>query len=202
MFRPLFCRSAPFPLLLGCSLLYIRGCQSGTWSQRGTKVNGCRGTREESRKYKHQIQPEYGDEQADAGRDCRTRFARSNSQARTRTGKYSFFSCSVDHVQDWQPYPVDPYSCYYCIYICVTIHTYTHHGDNPLLRPTQGSKSRQKVMRLYKQYGTDQYQNGSSNLLTPYSIESSLDRLGLLSPTHDQRSQQQSRQITFQPHQF
>ena len=66
--------------------------------------------------------------------------------------------------------------------------------------------------------GTDQYQNGSSNLLTPY-IESSLDRLGLfkkhlnpskpsehppssgelLSPTHDQRSQQQSGQITLQP---
>ena len=39
---------------------------------------------------KHQIQPEYGDEQADAGRDCRTRLARSNSQARTRTGRYSF----------------------------------------------------------------------------------------------------------------
>ncbi|CAN0409356.1 unnamed protein product, partial [Ascophyllum nodosum] len=29
---------------------------------------------------KHQIQPEYGDEQADAGRDCRTRLARPNSQ--------------------------------------------------------------------------------------------------------------------------
>ena len=39
---------------------------------------------------KHQIQPEYGDEQADAGRDCRTCVARPNSQARTRTGKYSF----------------------------------------------------------------------------------------------------------------
>ena len=39
---------------------------------------------------KHQIQPEYGDEQTDAGRDCRTRLARPNSQARTRTGKYSF----------------------------------------------------------------------------------------------------------------
>ena len=38
----------------------------------------------------HEIQPEYGDEQADAGRDCRTRLARPNSQARTRTGKYSF----------------------------------------------------------------------------------------------------------------
>ena len=39
---------------------------------------------------KHQNQPEYGDEQADAGRDCRTHLARPNSQARTRTGKYSF----------------------------------------------------------------------------------------------------------------
>ena len=40
---------------------------------------------------KHQIHPEYGDEQADAGRDCQTRLARPNSQARTRTGEYSFF---------------------------------------------------------------------------------------------------------------
>ena len=24
------------------------------------------------------------------------------------------FSCSADHEQDWQPYPVDPYSCYMC----------------------------------------------------------------------------------------
>ena len=39
---------------------------------------------------KHQIQPEHGDEQADAGRNCRTRLARPNSQARTRAGKYSF----------------------------------------------------------------------------------------------------------------
>ena len=39
---------------------------------------------------KHQIQPESRDEQADAGRDCRTRLARPNSQARTRTGKNSF----------------------------------------------------------------------------------------------------------------
>ena len=37
---------------------------------------------------KLQIQPEYGDEQAGAGQDCRTRFARPKSQARTRTGKY------------------------------------------------------------------------------------------------------------------
>ena len=39
---------------------------------------------------KHQIQPEYGDEQADAGRDCRTRLAKPNYQALTGTMKYSF----------------------------------------------------------------------------------------------------------------
>ena len=39
---------------------------------------------------KHQIQPEYGDEQADTGRDSRTRLARPISQARTGTGKYYF----------------------------------------------------------------------------------------------------------------
>ena len=39
---------------------------------------------------KHQIQPEYEDEQADAGRDCRVRLERSNSQARTGTGIYLF----------------------------------------------------------------------------------------------------------------
>ena len=37
------------------------------------------------------------------------------------------FSCTVDHVQGWQPYPVDPYSC-----LCVTI----HHGNSPLPKPT------------------------------------------------------------------
>ena len=39
---------------------------------------------------KHQIQPEMENEQADAGRDGRTRLARPNSQARTGTGKYLF----------------------------------------------------------------------------------------------------------------
>ena len=68
---------------------------------------------------KHQIQPEYGDEQADAGRDCRTRLARPISQARTGTGEY-YFPCLADHEQDWQPYPVDPYSA-----ICDD-HTYIH----------------------------------------------------------------------------
>ena len=33
------------------------------------------------------------------------------------------FPYSADHEQDWQPYPVDPYSCYMCD------HTYIHTVD-------------------------------------------------------------------------
>ena len=40
---------------------------------------------------KHQVQPEYGDERVEAGRDCRTCLARPNYQARTGTGKYLCF---------------------------------------------------------------------------------------------------------------
>ena len=52
----------------------------------------------------------------------------------------------------------------------------------------QGSKSRQKVMRLYKRW----HRPITKRFIKPPSlhIESSLDRLGLLSPIHDQRSQQ------------
>ena len=37
------------------------------------------------------------------------------------------FPCSADHEQDWQPYPVDPYSA-----ICDTIHTHYdgYHVEN------------------------------------------------------------------------
>ena len=57
----------------------------------------------------------------------------------------------------------------------------------------QGSKSRQKVMRLYKRW----HRAITKRFVKPplLYIESSLDRLGLLSPTHDQRSQQQIGQI-------
>ena len=37
-------------------------------------------------------------------------------------GKYYLFPCSADHEQDWQPYPVDPYSAE-----SLAIHTYTVH---------------------------------------------------------------------------
>ena len=79
---------------------------------------------------KHQIQPEYGDEQAGAGRDGCTRLTRPNSQARTGTGEY-YIPCSADHEQDWQPYPVDPYSA-----ICDD-HTYIHTYFRTCLHSTK-----------------------------------------------------------------
>ena len=60
---------------------------------------------------KHLIQPEYGHEQADAGQDCRTRLETKFSGA-NGDREIFIFPVSADHKQDWQPYPVDPYSCY------------------------------------------------------------------------------------------
>ena len=74
---------------------------------------------------KHQIQPEYGDEQPDAGRDYRIRLARPNSQRDRRHGNIHFL-CSADHEQDWRTYPVDPYLLY-SIYISDD-NTYIHTG--------------------------------------------------------------------------
>ena len=34
------------------------------------------------------------------------------------------FPCSADHVQDWQPYQVDPYPCYMCDHTVTYSHTY------------------------------------------------------------------------------
>ena len=34
------------------------------------------------------------------------------------------FPCSADHVQDWQPYPVDPY--YVCLYVCMYVCMYVY----------------------------------------------------------------------------
>ena len=72
---------------------------------------------------KHQIQPEYG----------KSRLTRDGTAEPSRETKFSgthgdrgifICLCSADHEQDWQPYPVDPYSA-----ICddhTYIHTYIH----------------------------------------------------------------------------
>ena len=73
---------------------------------------------------KHQIQPEYGDEQADAGRDCKP-VSRDQILRHAREQGNIIFPCSADHEQDWKPYPVDPYSA-----ICDD-HTYIHTSPVP-----------------------------------------------------------------------
>ena len=54
------------------------------------------------------------------------------------------FPCSTDHVQDWQPYPVDPYSCYICVTIkpnagTSTFPLYTNRGCGKESRILVGS---------------------------------------------------------------
>ena len=58
---------------------------------------------------KHPIQPEYGDGQADAGRDGRPRLETNVSGTYGERG-ILIFPVQIDHEQYWQPYPVDPYS--------------------------------------------------------------------------------------------
>ena len=72
----------------------------------------------------------------------------------------------------------------------------SHHGDNPLLRLTG-------IQIATKSYAALQAM-APTNIKTVHQtfllhIESNLDRLGMLSPTHDQRSQQKTGKITLQP---
>ena len=71
----------------------------------------------------------------------------------------------------------------------------SHHGDNPLLRPTG-------IQTATKSYATLQAMAPTSvktiHHASLFHIETNLDRLVLLSPTHDQRSQQQGGHITLQ----
>ena len=70
---------------------------------------------------KHQIQLEYGDEQADAGRNCRTsreaKFSGANGER-----ELFIFPVRLTTGGNGNLNPVDPYSCY----ICVTILPLSH----------------------------------------------------------------------------
>ena len=73
---------------------------------------------------KHQIQPEYGDSRLT--RDGTAEPVSRDQIFRRERGQGNIhFPCSADHEQDWQPYPVDPYSCYMCHYAYVlSVHSY------------------------------------------------------------------------------
>ena len=72
----------------------------------------------------------------------------------------------------------------------------SHHGDNPLLRPTGIQIATKSYAALQAMAPTNIKTVHQTSLL---HIESNLDRLGMLSPTHDQRSQQKNGKITLQP---
>ena len=63
----------------------------------------------------------------------------------------------------------------------------SHHGVNPLLRPTGIQIGTKSYAALQAMAPTDVKMVNRTSLL--HSIESNLDRLGMLAPTHDQRSQ-------------
>ena len=72
----------------------------------------------------------------------------------------------------------------------------SHHGDNPLFRPAG-------IQIATKSYAAPQAM-APTNIKTVHQISllhigRNLDRLGMLSPTHDQRSQQKNGKIKLQP---
>ena len=71
-----------------------------------------------------------------------------------------------------------------------------HHGDNPLLRLTGIQIATKSYAALQAMAPTNIKTVHQTSLL---HIESNLDRLGMLSPTHDQRSQQKTGKFTLQP---
>ena len=79
---------------------------------------------------KHQIQPEYGDEQADAGRDCLIRPARPNSQARTGTGEYAFCPVQLTTI-NINSRTGNLTRLIHTLAIWVTMHTYMHVPRQP-----------------------------------------------------------------------
>ena len=71
----------------------------------------------------------------------------------------------------------------------------SHHGDNSLPRPTGIQIATKSYAALQAVTPTNIKTVRQTSLL---HIESNLDRLGMLSPTHDQRSQQKYGKITLQ----
>ena len=69
---------------------------------------------------KHQIQPEYGKMSRLTRDGTAEPVSRDQILSHARGQGNIIFPCSADHEQDWQPYPVDPYSA-----ICDD-HTYIH----------------------------------------------------------------------------
>ena len=72
----------------------------------------------------------------------------------------------------------------------------SHRGDNPLLKPRGIQIATKSYAALQAMAPTNIKTVHQTSLL---HIESNLDRLGMLPPTHDQRSQQKNGKIMLQP---
>ena len=60
------------------------------------------------------------------------------------------FPCSADHEQDWQPYPVDPYSCYMCDYTYIhIIYVRIQSFKSNIMPVRRCSSSTDKLFTLY-----------------------------------------------------
>ena len=68
--------------------------------------------------------------------------SRDQSLRRERRQENIHFPCSADHVQDWQPYPVDPYSA-----ICDD-HTYYHNIQTRFLHKATRAVLSEKGRRV------------------------------------------------------
>ena len=71
-------------------------------------------------------QPEYIDEQADAGRACRTRLARPNSQATNADKEILIFPVQLTMSRNGNLTRL--IHTLLALYVCVTIHTKTSYG--------------------------------------------------------------------------
>ena len=77
---------------------------------------------------KHHIQPEYG-EMSRLTRDWTAGPVSRDQILRHARGQGNIiFPCSADHEQDWQPYPVDPYSAICDDHTYIPVHTNTSSG--------------------------------------------------------------------------
>ena len=93
-------------------------------------------------------------------------FSRDQILKHARGQRIIHFPCSADHEQDWQPYPVDPYSA-----ICDTIHAYIHMcvtihnvGDKPtvILYTTIIAIVVSHIQRIGRQPGKTTLHSGQS----------------------------------------
>ena len=73
---------------------------------------------------KHRIQLEYGEFAGLRGTGRPNPSRETNFSGANEDRGKNIFPCSADHEQDWQPYPVDPYSAINNDHTCIYFYFY------------------------------------------------------------------------------